>query len=110
MGDRSRFNSAEIADALTSLFSGRSSGAHAAEDVASICAAERRRIAQELHDSAFQILALLQLNLGRLRRMGSEELAAPIAECEELVRQIAGQLRAVCDEDESQAELPTHPR
>ena len=60
-----------------------------------IRAEERMRIAQYLHDSAFQKLALLQLTLGRMRREGVEGLEANIASCEEMVAQIGRQMRHI---------------
>jgi len=60
-----------------------------------IRAAERMRIAQELHDSTLQTLAVLQLTLGRMRRQGIESLDANIAECEEMIAQIGLQMREV---------------
>jgi signal transduction histidine kinase len=58
-------------------------------------AAERTRIAQYLHDHALQKLALLQLNLGRMRRQGVEDLEANITECEEMIAQIGRQMRQI---------------
>lgn len=58
-------------------------------------AAERTRIAQQLHDSTSQLLAVLQLALGRMRRNGFKELETNIAECEELVAQIGRQMRQI---------------
>jgi len=60
-----------------------------------IRADERMRIAQYLHDSALQKLALLQLTLGRMRREGVEGLEANIASCEEMVAQIGRQMRRI---------------
>lgn len=60
-----------------------------------IRAAERMRIAQYLHDSPLQSLAVLQLTLGRMRRQGIEGLEANIAECEEMIAQIGGQMRQI---------------
>ena len=53
------------------------------------------RIAQFLHDSALQKLALLQLTLSRMRRDGIEGLEANITECEEMVAQIGLQMREI---------------
>ena len=58
-------------------------------------AAERLRIARHLHDSALQLLAILQLTLGRMRRQGTEDLEVNIAECEEMIAQIGLQLRQI---------------
>ena len=60
-----------------------------------IRAAERMRIAQQLHDSTLQLLAVLQLNLGRMRRQGTERLEANITECEEMIAQIGLQMRQI---------------
>jgi signal transduction histidine kinase len=57
--------------------------------------AERLRIAQQLHDSTSQLLAVLQLTLGRMRRQGVECLEANIAECEEIIAQIGGTMREI---------------
>jgi signal transduction histidine kinase len=62
-----------------------------------IRADERMRIAQYLHDSALQKLALLQLTLGRMRRQGIEGFEANIAECEEMVAEIGRQMRHIDD-------------
>jgi signal transduction histidine kinase len=58
-------------------------------------AAERIRIAQQLHDSTSQLLAVLQLALGRMRRHGTRELEANITECEEMVAQVGRQMRQI---------------
>ena len=60
-----------------------------------IRAEERMRIAQFLHDSALQKLALLQLTLSRMRREGIDGLEANIKECEEMVAQIGLQMREI---------------
>lgn len=60
-----------------------------------IRAAERKRIAQHLHDSPLQLLAVLQLTLGRMRRQGIDELEGTIAECEEMIAQIGRQMRQI---------------
>jgi PAS domain S-box-containing protein len=57
---------------------------------------ERRRIARELHDSAGQTLAVMQMNLSQLvRRMQQNvpELAGESAEIEELARQLSQEIR-----------------
>ena len=110
MGDKARFGPSGSEGAPAAMFPGSNSDAPTPDDPQSVRADERRLIAQELHDSAFQILALLQLNFGRLRRLRPGEFEALISESEELVRQIAHQLRAVCETDEPRPELPTHPR
>ena len=64
-------------------------------------AAERMRIAQSLHDTTMQLLALLQLTLSRMRRQGVQELDANIGACEEMVSQIGRQMREICKGDPS---------
>ena len=59
--------------------------------------AERLRIADQLHDTACQLLALLQLNLGRIRRLDGQERESLIAECEGIVATIGRQLREIGD-------------
>jgi PAS domain S-box-containing protein len=57
---------------------------------------ERRRIARELHDSAGQTLAVMQMNLSQLvKRMQQNvpELAEGTAEIEELARQLSQEIR-----------------
>lgn len=61
--------------------------------------AERMRIADQLHDTTCQLLALLQLNFGRIRRLHGEEREALIVECERMVTTIGRQLRDVVDKD-----------
>lgn len=65
----------------------------------SVRAAERMRIAQYLHDTTFQLLAVLQLTLGRVRREGIESLESNLAECEEIIAQIGRQMRQVGNHD-----------
>jgi signal transduction histidine kinase len=60
-------------------------------------AAERMRIAQHLHNSTAQLLAVLQLNLGRIRRQGIASLECNISECEEIIAQIGRQVREIGD-------------
>ena len=79
------------------VFSGNVSDESAVEHILSIRAAERMRIADELHDTACQLLAIIQLNLGRMRRQQSNELEATIEECEELVSRIGSHMREVCN-------------
>lgn len=81
------------------LLSGNVSDKSAIEYVIAIRAAERGRIAQELHDSTLQLLALIQLNLGRMRRQGTEDLEANIAECEEMISQVGRQIRNILNAD-----------
>jgi signal transduction histidine kinase len=56
---------------------------------------ERRRIARELHDSTSQTLVVLQLQLGRLRRMNRPGAEPIIENCEEAIDSIREQLRAL---------------
>ena len=60
-----------------------------------IRAVERMRIAQHLHDTTLQVLAVLQLTLGRMRRQGTDRLEANITECEEMIAQIGLQMRQI---------------
>jgi len=76
--------------------SGDFSDQPAVEQILSIRAAERMRIANELHDNACQLLALIQLSLGRMRRQAPDELEATIAECEEMITRVGRHLREVC--------------
>ena len=75
------------------VFSGNVSDESAVEHILSIRADERMRIADELHDTACQLLALLQLNLGRMRRQRFGDVEATITECEELVSRIGRHMR-----------------
>jgi signal transduction histidine kinase len=77
------------------LLSGNVSDKAAIEYVIAIRAAERSRIAQELHDSTLQLLALIQLNLGRMRRQSGEDLLANIAECEEMISEVGRHIRKI---------------
>ena len=61
--------------------------------------AERMRIAQQLHDSTSQLLAVLQLTLGRMRRQGLAEMEANITECEDIIAKVACEMRAIGDDD-----------
>ena len=64
------------------------------QDIA-IRADERMRMGQQLHDSTSQLLAVLQLNLGRMRRQGLDEIEANIAECEEIIGQVGSNIRGL---------------
>jgi signal transduction histidine kinase len=81
--------------AASPLLSGNVSDKAAIEYVIAIRAAERNRIAQELHDSTLQLLALIQLNLGRMRRQSGYDLQANIAECEEMVSDVGRHIRKI---------------
>ena len=54
---------------------------------------ERRHIARELHDSISQLLVVLHLQLGRLRRSGGPKISALIEECEATIADIRRQIR-----------------
>lgn len=92
------------------VFLGIVSDERALEYLVSVRAAERERIAQQLYDGAFQNLALVQLNLGRIKRQRPEDLEASIVECEELIAQIGRDLRAVCQSGRSSVQLPAPQR
>lgn len=77
------------------LLSGNVSDKAAIEYVIAIRAAERNRIAQELHDSTLQLLALVQLHLGRMRRQSGEDLLSNIAECEEMISDVGRHIRKI---------------
>ena len=77
------------------VFSGNVSDESAVEHILSIRADERMRIADELHDTACQLLAIIQMNLGRMRRQRPADLEATISECEEMISRIGRELREV---------------
>ena len=54
---------------------------------------ERHRIARELHDSTSQDLVVLQLELGRLKRVSSSSALPLIAECEAAITEIRHAIR-----------------
>jgi|UniRef100_A0A7V6DPS8 PAS domain S-box-containing protein len=57
---------------------------------------ERRRLASDLHDNIGQVLALLQIKLGSLRRdLPSGEMAAELDEARTLLAQIIGATRSL---------------
>ena len=56
---------------------------------------ERRRIARELHDGTSQLLTLMQLTLGRLKRAGGGEAAALVEECEKSIQEIREHIRSI---------------
>lgn len=59
---------------------------------------ERRRIARELHDTAGQVLAALNMNLIPLEKQMREKepsLAKPLAECVDLVNELSADLRTI---------------
>ena len=56
---------------------------------------ERRRIARELHDGTSQLLTLMQLTLGRLRRAAGNEADSVVEECEKTIREIREHIRGI---------------
>ena len=61
----------------------------------SIRSDERRRIAREVHDSTAQLLVVLELHLGRLKRCNLPEAQPAIEECERVIHEIREQIRAL---------------
>ena len=98
MGDQSNAEAAGPPEGsgLSRLVPDAVGDACAVDYIFSIRTAERRLIADELHDTACQLLALVQLNLGRIRRQAPDEQAATITECEEMISRIGRHLRDVC--------------
>ena len=97
-GDTASVNHTDVSS-LAAVFGGSSGNQSAVEFLMSVRAAERMRIADHLHDTACQLLAILQLTLGRLRRQGIDDREATIVECEEMVSRIGRQLREITDLD-----------
>ena len=56
---------------------------------------ERSRIARELHDSTFQLLVALQLDLGQLRRLGAPATEPLLDEMEQVLRDIQKSIREI---------------
>ena len=56
---------------------------------------ERRRIARELHDSTSQLLVVLQLKLHQLSLIDHPGAEPLIEECQETIREIREQIRAL---------------
>ena len=56
---------------------------------------ERRRVARDLHDATSQLVALLQLQLGRLKRTATGHAAPLIEECEKVIREMHEQIRSL---------------
>jgi signal transduction histidine kinase len=54
---------------------------------------EGHRIARELHDSTSQDLVVLQLELGRLKRVGTPRARPLIAECEAAISELRQAIR-----------------
>jgi len=75
------------------LYSGHVSDQSAVEHIIFIRTHERNRLARELHDSTSQLLAVLQLNLGRLRRQNDPDREENIAECETIIAEIGDRIR-----------------
>ena len=75
--------------------SSRRDGDELAGEQLFVRADERMRIADHLHQTACQLLAVLQLNLGRMRRQGVDELETTISECEEIIAQVGCHLRGI---------------
>ena len=98
---KSNGNATTEASSPKPVFTGNVSDESAVEHILSIRAAERMRIADQLHDTTCQLLAIIQLNLGRMRRQRSDELEATISECEELVSRIGKELRQVAGKGSS---------
>ena len=97
-GDATSLDHADVTN-LAAVFGGTTGNQCAVEFLMSVRAAERMRIADHLHDTACQLLAILQLTLGRLRRQGMDEQEATIVECEGMVARIACQIREISDLD-----------
>jgi len=60
---------------------------------------ERQRMARELHDSTSQILVVLRLDLGRLKRLEDPSVAPLVSEMEDVIEQIHEEIRASCSAD-----------
>lgn len=75
------------------LYSGHVSDQSAVEHIIFIRTDERKRLARELHDSTSQLLAVLQLNLGRLRRQDDPDRESNIAKCEDIIAEIGERIR-----------------
>lgn len=56
---------------------------------------ERSRIARKLHDSTFQLLVALQLDLGQLRRLGAPAAEPLLDEMEQVLRDIQKSIREI---------------
>jgi len=72
--------------------SGEPVGGQQADDPA-VRRDERRRIARELHDSTSQDLVVLQLDLGRLKRLSSPSALPLIRECEAAISELRQAIR-----------------
>jgi signal transduction histidine kinase len=59
---------------------------------------ERQQIARELDDATFQLLPTLKLNLNRLESVGGPDVQSLVKECEQLVKEIGDQIRALRSE------------
>lgn len=56
---------------------------------------ERRRIARELHDSVGQMVALLNMDLGRLQNSGGPEQAEILSDCKSLAATVIHEIRTI---------------
>ena len=56
---------------------------------------ERKRIARELHDGTSQLLTLMQLTLGRLKRDAGDEATLLVEECEKAIKDIREHIRDI---------------
>jgi signal transduction histidine kinase len=61
----------------------------------SIRADERQRIARDVHDSTSQLLVVLQLQLGRLKRSAPECAGSMVREIEATIQDIRGRIRSL---------------
>ena len=59
---------------------------------------ERARLARDLHDGTAQLLVLLQLQLARLKRLSTPEVAALAQECEQTIREMHEHIRAIASD------------
>ena len=61
-----------------------------------LIADERLRVARDLHDCTSQMLVVLQLDLGRLKRSGGgPEVASLVEEIEQVIHEMREQIRAL---------------
>lgn len=62
---------------------------------AELRADERSRIAREVHDSTSQLLVVMQLELGRLRRAAPPDADPMIDECQHVLDEMRKAIRAL---------------